>query len=223
MNDFLDPFLDYVNAHPKVLIVDLGAQIGQYSLFAAKMGRQVIAVEPFIDNLIRIHKSAVLENLQDRILLVSNAVSNQRNHLNLLAKNDENIGGQSLTNLTVNNDTKINKKYLVNTILLDDLLYVIPDRYINGSKEYKTILKIDIEGHEIFAFEYARNLFKKVDITMIYMEWGSLVKQEKKNRERILSMIQFFRSFDYFPYAHHIRLDFQSWINWPWDIVWMKN
>ena len=41
----------------------MGAQIGQYSLFAAAMNRKVVTVEPFHDNILRIHKAAYNKSL----------------------------------------------------------------------------------------------------------------------------------------------------------------
>lgn len=56
----LRPFIKYVSNHSDWLVIDIGAQIGQYTLYAAKMGRKVIAIEPFHDNIQRIHKAATL-------------------------------------------------------------------------------------------------------------------------------------------------------------------
>ena len=44
-------------------VIDIGANIGVYSLLAAKLGRNVIAVEPLYENLNRMHKAAHLEGM----------------------------------------------------------------------------------------------------------------------------------------------------------------
>ena len=44
-------------------VIDIGANIGVYSLLAAKLGRNVIAVEPLYENLNRMNKAAHLEGL----------------------------------------------------------------------------------------------------------------------------------------------------------------
>ena len=75
-------------------MLDVGAQIGQYSLFAAKMGRDVVTVEPFYDNILRIHKAAKEEKFENKIKLIKNAISDKRNEVKLLQVNDNNIGGQ---------------------------------------------------------------------------------------------------------------------------------
>ena len=70
--------------------------LGQYTLFAAKMGHKVVSVEPFYENIIRIHKSSYLANTYSNIILITNAISNKRNEIKLLEQSFNNIGGQSL-------------------------------------------------------------------------------------------------------------------------------
>jgi FkbM family methyltransferase len=74
-------------------VIDIGANLGQYSLYAASFGRSVIAIEPFYDNYIRLHKSAILTNVTNKITLLTNAVSNIKNEEKVLRKDDRNIGG----------------------------------------------------------------------------------------------------------------------------------
>ena len=140
--NFKDKFTEYLNENPQVLVFDMGAQVGQYSLFAAKMGHNVLIVEPFEDNILRIHKAVYLEYLQDRIVLVKNALSNKRNEIKLLQKDPNNVGGQSLLNKyninkTYSRSEMASNKYLVETILMDDLIdYIRLNKYmLNDMKE----------------------------------------------------------------------------------------
>ena len=87
----------------------------------------MIAIEPFIENIYRIHKAAKNENLENQITLIHNALSNNRNEVKLLKQERDNIGGQSLlenSNLTFLKNEK--NKYLVETILLDDIVDYLP-------------------------------------------------------------------------------------------------
>ena len=103
------------------------------------MGHNVVIIEPFEENILRIHKAVYLEYLQDKVVLVKNAISNKRNEIMLLTKLEEaNIGGQTLMNKNnkeqkfwiincrIKNNKLQNNKYLVETILLDDLVDYIP-------------------------------------------------------------------------------------------------
>jgi len=201
----------------------VGAQIGQYSLFAAAMGRKVVTVEPFYDNILRIHKAAFLEKTFKNIILIKNAISNKRNEIKLLTANQINIGGQSL----LENKDKIyqmdkNNKYLVETILFDDIVPYLPYRNDSTKEKFKkAILKIDIEGFEPFAFEHASLLFDTLDIRIIFMEWGNLPKQTNEH-DKIRAMMEFLYSRNYQAFVDNKILDRNNWTTWPWDIIWKK-
>ena len=53
-----------------------------------------MAVEPFYENILRIHKAAFVENIQDNIVLIQNALSDKRNQIKALTATANNIGGQ---------------------------------------------------------------------------------------------------------------------------------
>lgn len=193
---------------------------GQYSLFPAEMGRKVLTVEPFYENIKRIHKAAKQEKIGANIKLVQNAISNKRNEIKLLAKNDNNIGGQSLVHTkTYTKQEMASNPYLVETILMNDLVDQIPLRN-DGQKFKSAILKIDIEGSEPFAFEHADMFFDTLDIQVIFMEWGNLPKINQN--KKIENMIKFLTERGYVPYVGSQKLQKSNWMRWPWDIVWKK-
>jgi len=202
--------------------MDVGAQIGEYTLFAAKMGRDVLTVEPFFDNIIRIHKAATQENIQNKITLLKNALSNKRNEIKMLQPDSTNNGGQSLLqnkDKTFSKDE--NNKYLVETILFNDIIPYLPKNAEN--KDYKkAILKIDIEGFEPYAFQHAEKLFNLLEIPIVYMEWGNLPRQTDAHN-LIVEMINFLYSYGLRPYGNNLQLNKDSWLSWPWDIVWKKD
>ena len=121
--EILQLFIQAINQNPDSIVFDFGANTGQYTLFAAKMGKNVISVEPLYDNLLRIHKAAKLENIQSKIKLFKMALSNKKNEFKLLQDNNEphNLGAQGLK--TNNDDEVIDlnkldekaKRYLVKT------------------------------------------------------------------------------------------------------------
>jgi FkbM family methyltransferase len=172
--------LNSLSKNPESLFLDIGAQVGEYSLYAAKLGCDVLTVEPFYDNVMRIHKVAFNESLGDKITLIKNAISNRRGEIKLLKREATNIGGQSLIENKNKNFTKdvmlnqndINSKYFVETILFDDIVYNLPLK--KDGREYTTaLMKIDIESCEPYAFQYASKLFDTLKILVIYMEWGN--------------------------------------------------
>lgn len=59
-------------------VVDIGANIGYYTLLAAKLGQQVVAVEPVLDSIERLQHAAHIEEVTERITVVYNAVADVR-------------------------------------------------------------------------------------------------------------------------------------------------
>ena len=55
-------------------IVDLGSNIGMFSVTAATLGRKVVAVDASIQNLAYIDKSVHLNGNQENVKLINNAV-----------------------------------------------------------------------------------------------------------------------------------------------------
>ena len=178
------------------------------------MGHKVVSIEPFYDNIIRIHKAARLENTFKNIILITNAISNKRNEIKLLQKSVDNIGGQSLLpneDKTFNKDE--NNKYLVETILFDDIVPHLPSGFRHA------LIKIDIEGFEPYAFENADILFEVLDVRVVFMEWGN--KKGVQNA-RTLAMLDFLYKRNYTPYHGDKLLDRKKTQTWPWDILWKK-
>ena len=129
-----------------------------------------MTIEPFFDNILRIHKAANEANLQTNITLIQNALSDKRNEIKRLNPVSNNIGGQSL----IESKSKVfsrdpNDKYLVETIYFDDIIGVLP-RNEKGEEFKDAILKMDIEGFEPFAFMHAAKLFSKLNVNVIFME-----------------------------------------------------
>ena len=52
------------NANPDILFLDVGANLGIHSLYAAKLGHRVVAVEPQERNLIKVNGLQSFRRLQ---------------------------------------------------------------------------------------------------------------------------------------------------------------
>lgn len=226
--ELLIPFLKYLKKNTDHLFLDVGTHVGLFTMFAAKLGRDVVSVEPFHDNAIRIHKASRIEDIWRRITLVKNAVSDKPNEIKFLQPR-ENIGQQSLVpnrnKIYSREDIKNHKhaKYFVDTIRLDDLVELISSD--DTLKDYnKAIMKIDIEAYEPIAFRKAAKLFDALDIRLVFMEWTNLKDQDDLTRD-INNMIKFFTNRSYIPFdpVDNERLDLKKWKNgWGVDVIWKK-
>ena len=59
-------------------VLDIGANIGYYTLLAAKLGQQVVAVEPVLDSIQRLQHAAHAEQVTERITVVYNGIADVR-------------------------------------------------------------------------------------------------------------------------------------------------
>ena len=155
---------------------------------------------------------------------MQNALSSRRNEVKLLAKHDKHIASQTLLQYkdkVYQRDP--NNKYLVETILFDDIIPYLPKRD-DGSEFTRALIKIDIEGFEPYAFQNASKLFDKLDIRVIYMEWGNIPIQTDAINI-IVDMIKFLTERKFKPHSNgHMNplLDLNNWSSWPFDVVWIK-
>jgi len=185
------------------------------------MGYKVLAIEAFYENVLRIHKACFLDETYDNIVLIHNALSDKPNEIKMLNKNDDNVGAQSLLPFNKINFTK-NKtnKYLVETILFDDIIPYLPFKNDKNEEFKKAVLKIDIEGFEIFAFQHAEKLFDTLDIKIIFMEWVLIKKQDVNLVEQL---IEFLTKRQYEIYGENDGLlNINGWRDWSFNVVWKK-
>ncbi|ESP05590.1 hypothetical protein LOTGIDRAFT_152447 [Lottia gigantea] len=87
-----------LNQNKNMQVVDIGCNIGIYTLFASKMGRRVIAVDPLESNLQLLQKSIVLGQYQDKVTLVHNAISDHPEKV-IIDLRLGNIGGTHVNRL----------------------------------------------------------------------------------------------------------------------------
>ena len=193
-------------------VLDIGANIGVYTLLAAKMGRKVVAVEPLRENLLRLHQAAVLAGTESQIIVLQNAISDTRG-VATIKKSGTNQG-----------DTRVKMGYepcvgscpiKVHTILMSDLRYILTfDR---------AIMKMDIQGYEARAFVHIGPLLDAIVVPYIYMEW-LLMRESKDVLNGVQHMVKELFERDYRPYSLSregaTKLLPSDWRKWPLDIVW---
>jgi len=108
--------MDCLKEDERLEFIDIGANIGAYTLAVAHMKRRVVAVEPNQETLRRLSRSIYLGNVSEYVTLVSNAVSDR--HTTVRMRQDPmNRGDASI--LDVNNCLEVGTFYL----LYDDLSF----------------------------------------------------------------------------------------------------
>ena len=199
---------------PDLNLIDIGANIGVYVISVASMGRKVLAVEAFWENIVRMGQSIRLGDLQDKVTVVHNAVSNVYENVTFYRPPD-NPGGTH----TLSEGTNLNiKRYdgdhnSVSTIQIDDLLKIMPFG--------KAVMKIDIEGFEVNAMNGAKRFLKEFNVDHIFMEWGGVRGQQDCMQIVDIMLENGFK-------AHSVQLEMlenHEWPGvkeWPFDIIWLR-
>ena len=138
-----------------------------------------------------------------------------------LVADSQNIGGQFLKeNSALQTSKDKNNNYIVQTILFDDIIDYIPKRS-DGQVYNKAIIKIDIEGFEVYAFEKANQFFKNFKVQMIFIEWNKVPKLPQADQPLIDKMLQLFYSNNLLPFSvQGYNLQKDAWRNWPQDVIW---
>jgi FkbM family methyltransferase len=216
------------NADPNSVLVDVGTNVGAYSLAAAHAGHRVISLEPNHETMKHLATSVCRGNITDRITLLQNAISNERTTLHL-GVNLSNRGDSFL--LTANycrehpNRTEC-QQAAVQTVTLDDLLTVLKPLQQQSSESLKVVMKVDVQANEMRVFDplTCSQFFRQVNVTAIQVEWDLIPPTYGKSAEQravVDGVLEFLYKQNYTVHsvgAERRRLS-RDWMKWPYDIM----
>ena len=152
--------LDAILKDAKV-VLDVGANIGQYALYFAFQGKKVYAFEPMPSMIERLKMHISMNNVSDKITLVTKALTSTNGQLQFSLPKGENSGTASTVLGRSQNTDEIIQ---VEGITLDDYL-----RSINFSGTVD-LIKIDIEGAELFCLQGMKNLLSSPNKPVLILE-----------------------------------------------------
>ena len=208
--DWLNATRDILLKHKDFVYVDLGCNIGVYTLFVAKLGVNVYAVDPNVNNLRLLSKSLRLGNLQKNVTLILNAISDKHDNVTLeIVKG--NIGGSVIKGID-KIAAKSDKESIVETVTLYDFGDILKDK--------KVFIKMDIESYELNAIQGAHSFFQKVDVRYIQMEWTHFRYNDKG--QKIATILIKHGLFPFSNVNGNVPLHPDKYHAWPENIVWIK-
>ncbi|KAK6191889.1 hypothetical protein SNE40_003468 [Patella caerulea] len=214
--DNLNLIHTYLLENPDMAFIDLGSHVGTFSLMAAKLGRQVLSVDPLRENVLRLCKSIEAGGLTDNIIVFFTAVSNTYSQFTF-QRDHANIGGTRLSDKKVSiaiNESVIDSE-VINTVHLDDLLPLVNFK--------RAFMKMDVEEHELQVLKGGIHFLDTVDVPYILMEW---FWHKKATGQFGQDIIEYLAVRDYKPYTPSINaeklLRLEDYRRWPIDVLWKK-
>lgn len=141
-----------LNTNMSITLIDVGANIGYFSLLAASLGHHVVSIEPVEQNLNQFAKAIHLNKFHDKILVLRNVISNERGHVRLELPSNTNQGAARV--LTDQELVSACNTTTVSSIVLDDL--------VNFISTTDVIIKLDVGKYVLFTSHYRSALISSV-------------------------------------------------------------
>lgn len=210
----LSELLSFLIRYPNVHFIDAGANVGVYTMFMAAFGRLVLSIECFKPNINRIRKAIQIEQLQNKVVLVGNAIFSDSGKYLKMKSDPFNIGSQAVITDS-NASNTIDDMYTVRTIQFDDILPILVEKNMTT-----VIMKVDIQWSEIHLCHTGNKTFDLINIPIVLMEWdvGAL------HYARLRAVINYFIRRGYVPTSDmcSILKESDALGSWPSDVYWMK-
>ena len=211
--DLVNKMTNYMNLErqkqPDIEFLDLGSNIGCYSLNVAQEGIHVTAIDPLHGNMELLSKSIVLGKVHDRFRLIWNAVADHHNVVKFIP-DINNVGGTRITDINPSENKAIMD--VARAITFDDLLPLFRGKHI--------AMKMDIEESEYPALIGGEKFFQEVDVKVVQMEF----QWHKKGKDGP-KIVEYFSKKGFQPFGDFQQgmvLNSTQMAKWPNDIYFMK-
>ncbi|KAK6990500.1 myb-like protein I [Biomphalaria glabrata] len=161
--EILDQFYEILVQEATIGVVDIGAGIGVYTLAAALLNHDVVAVEPLYRNCRLLRKSAQENMVTGKITLVTEGLDSE-SYVGQM--NYSNNGGYSqVTIVKLTPDMKQDPANIVHMTTLDNLLQVVPFQ--------RAVMKLDVSGAmEERILKSGHKFFSTVTVPYIITHWS---------------------------------------------------
>jgi len=167
------------------ILFDIGANIGIYSIYYALTNNgKVFSFEPSVFNLRQLAKNISINNLQNKISIIPNPLSDKTVFANFKNGNDREGGALSAFGVDYGFDgekIKAEIEYNVMGFSLDEL--------INKGflKEYPSLIKIDVDGIEHLILKGAKKTLKNSTCKSISIEVNENFEVQENEVFRLLT------------------------------------
>ncbi|XP_062585454.1 uncharacterized protein LOC134247140 [Saccostrea cucullata] len=190
-----------LKSDPSMIFLDIGANVGAFSLTMAELGNPVIAVDALRDNTARLCASMKINHLQNRMSIIHNVLSFRREKVSL-GKFHLNVGGTFVKRIGVSTGSD---SLVIDAILLDDLLEIY--RFYG-----RVVIKMDVESFEANVLRGAYKFFNHVNVDYILMEF--MAHRGKESGNFIVKFLKKFGLEPEFSNSNHS--------SWPMDVWFLR-
>lgn len=153
------------------LFVDIGANVGHFSLLAAGMCKaNVIAFEPIPQTFKRLNRNVSLNNLIDKIETVNIGIGKEDDILNFTTNRGV------MNSVASANDAQVIE---IQVKKLDDVL----------KNKFPVFLKIDVEGYEYFVLQGASEVLSSKSLKFIIIELNFSTSKYGYANEKIFELL----------------------------------
>ncbi|XP_041352682.1 uncharacterized protein LOC121371076 [Gigantopelta aegis] len=209
--DGLGLVFEQLKSDPDMGLLDIGAQLGTFTLTAALMGHKVVAVDPLVDNVVRLCRSVQMNGLVDYVTVVFGALSDAHKNMEIKRRRG-NIGGTYVEETNSRRSKEKYPRHSIEAVLMDDLLSVVDFQSV--------FIKLDVETHEYFVLRGGKHLFDTLDVKGVLMEWD-FFRTGQFGQE----IIDFLTKQHFVPFSvawKDHQLDPRYHSSWPFDVFWKK-
>ena len=197
------------------IFFDIGANIGIYSIYYALTNNgKVFSFEPSVFNLRQLAKNISINNLQNKISIIPNPLSDKTIFANFKNGNDREGGALSSFAVDYGFDGKkidAEIEYNVMGFSLDEL---IEKGFL---KEFPSLIKIDVDGIEHLILKGAKKTLKNATCKSISIEVNENFKVQSNEVSKILKECGFkFRS------NKHSKMSAKGEFSKTFNQVWVR-
>ena len=171
---------------PEITFLDIGANLGYFSLMASSLGHHTIAVEAVASNAYRINEAALRSNLS--VDLYRYAIGESQSTTSYLFQGDISTGNRGHGKVM---DDGESPEYFammyepVQTITITQLLKANSDL-----QTFKIFMKIDLDTEECKVFNGNEGIFTTYKIPIILMRWPYLIFDPTLPRSKSYELIK---------------------------------
>lgn len=172
------------------LFVDIGANVGLYTILASKVvGARSFAFEPIPATYIRLQENICLNHIDGKVTYLNKGIGAQHTSVTFTSDLDG-------TNHVVAPNEQHENVIISEVLPLDNVL-----KY-----EFPTLLKIDVEGYETLVLEGAKETLAKTSLKAIIIELNGLANRYGFNEAKIYQFMSDygFQAYSYDPFKRNL-------------------